>query len=233
MKNIKVFLWAALFGLLVMAAVSCGKGGGISSLDVVGKDSINSFDKLLQQTARQVTQDAMNGGWSLAAPDNMARFIWSKNYAESPLHDVMLELDAAPFLAAGLDPDKLPENFAFYEGMLMVGTKLGEETLKYSGEVTPLASYEQIVKLKRSSIGYHGALDHYGVSLGDGNMFEWAKDMSTNDKDMVFVLNPEPFIAAGADPNKIEGWAFAKVTVDDANGKPVEVDKLLKPFNLQ
>ncbi|GHU31573.1 hypothetical protein FACS1894172_06690 [Spirochaetia bacterium] len=232
MKKTSVFMAATLFTLLVMVAVSCDKGGGISSLDVVGKDSINSFDKLLQQTARQVSPDEMNGGWSLAAPDNTARFIWSKNYAESPLHDVMLELDAAPFLAAGLDPDKLSENFAFYEGMIMVGTKLGEETLKYSGEVTPLASYEQIVKLKRNSIGYHGALDHYGVNLGDGNLFEWAKDMSTNDKDMVFVLNPEPFIAAGVDPDRIEGWAFAKVTVDDANGKPVEVDKILKPINL-
>ena len=94
MKKTTVFGWAALLGLLVLAAVSCGKGGGISSLDVVGKESINSFDKLLQQTARQVTPDEMNGGWSLAAPDSMARFIWSKNYAESPLHDVMLELDA-------------------------------------------------------------------------------------------------------------------------------------------
>jgi hypothetical protein len=133
---------------------------------------------------------------------------------------------------AGLNPERLPENFAYYEGMIMVGTKLGEEVVKYTGDATPLASYEQIVKLKRSSIGYHGALDHYGVNLGDGNLFEWAKDMGTNDKDIVFVLNPEPFIQAGVDPTKIEGWAFAKVTVDDANGKPVEVDKILKPFNL-
>jgi hypothetical protein len=162
----------------------------------------------------------------------MARFIWSKNYAESPLHDVMLEFDAAPFIAAGLDPEKLPENFAYYEGMIMVGTKLGQEVLEYAGEATPLASYEQIVKLKRNTIGYHGDLDHYGVNLGDGNLFEWAKDMGTNDKDIVFVLNPEPFIAAGVDPSMIDGWAFAKVTVDDANGKPVEVDKILKPFNL-
>jgi hypothetical protein len=144
----------------------------------------------------------------------------------------MLEFDAAPFIGAGLNPEKLPETIAFYEGKIMVGTKLGQEVLKYQGEVTPLTSYEQIVKLKRSAIGYHGALDHYGVNLSGGNLFEWAKDMSTNDKDIVFVLNPEPFLAAGVDPNKIEGWAFAKVTVDDENGKPIEVDKILKPFNL-
>jgi hypothetical protein len=53
-------------------------------------------------------------------------------------------------------------------------------------------------------------------------LFEWAKDMTTNDKDIVFVL----------DPARITGWAFAKVTVDDENGKPVQVDKILKPFNL-
>jgi hypothetical protein len=224
MKN--VFTWAGLLVLLTLTAVSCGK------LDVVGKDSTASFDKVLKQIPQAVTQDEMNGGWSLTAPDSSVRFIWSKNYAESPLHDVMLEFNAAPFLAAGLDPDKLPENFAYYEGKIMVGTKLGQEQLRYQGEATPLASYEQIVKLKRSSIGYHGALDHYGVNLGDGNLFEWAKDMSANDKDIVFVLNPEPFIAAGVDPARIEGWAFAKVTVDDANGKPIEVDKILKPFDL-
>jgi hypothetical protein len=224
------FIGVGLMAMIMLMALSCDKLG--SSLDVVGKDSINSFDKVLKQIPQAVKPDEMNGGWSLAAPDNSARFIWSKSYAASPLHDVMLELDAAPFIGAGLDPEKLPETIVFYEDKIMVGTKLGQEVLKYQGEVTPLASYEQIVKLKRSAIGYHGAMDHYGVNLSGGNLFEWAKDMSTNDKDIVFVLNPEPFLAAGVDPNRIEGWVFTKVTVDDENGKPVEVDKILKPFNL-
>jgi poly-D-alanine transfer protein DltD len=64
-------------------------------------------------------------------------------------------------------------------------------------------------------------------------MFEMAKDMSKNDKDIVFVLNPQAFIDAGVDPAKVEGWIFAKIKVEDAKGKMVEVDKLLKPFNLQ
>jgi hypothetical protein len=224
MKRIHGFMGAGFFALL--ALVSC------EQLDVVGTDSVKSFDKVLQQIPRSVTPDEMNGGWSLAAPDNSVRFIWSKNYAESPLHDVMLEFSAAPFIGAGLDPAKLPENFAYYEGKIMVGTKLGQEQLKYQGEAAPLTSYEQIVKLKRKAIGYHGAMDHYGVSLGDGNLFEWAKDMGTNDKDIVFVLNPEPFINAGVDPARIEGWVFTKVTVDDENGKPIQVDKILKPFDL-
>jgi hypothetical protein len=226
MKKVFGLAEMGLLSLLLLILLSCG------NLDVVGKDSVSSFEKILNTMPQAVKPDEMNGGWSLDAPDNEARFIWSRNFAESPLHDVMREFNAAPFIAAGLDTEKLPDTFAVYEGKIMIGAKLGQEVLKYNGAPTPLASYEQIVKLKRSAIGYHGALDHYGVNLSDGNLFEWAKDMSVNDKDIVFVLNPEPFIKAGLNPNNIEGWAFAKVTVDDANGKPVEVDKILKPFNL-
>ena len=214
--------------LLIAAAAAAG----CAKLDVVGTESIRSFDAVLQRIPQLVRADDMNGGWSLAAPDGTVRFVWSRNYAQSPMHDVMLEFDAAPFLAAGLDPAKLPADFAYYDNKLMVGSKLGAENITYAGEVTPLASYEALVRLKRKAIGYHGALDHYGVNLGGGNLFEWAKDLATNDKDIVFVLDPAPFIAAGADVNNIAGWLFAKVTVDDENGKPIQVDKLLKPFDL-
>jgi hypothetical protein len=226
MKRTRQIIWAGLFSLLILMAVSCGK------LDVVGTESVKSFNAILDKAPQEISTDEMTGGWALFSPDGTTKFIWSKNYAESPLHDVMIVFEAQPFIDAGLDINRLPENFTVFEGMIMVGTKLGQEVLKYTGEATPLTSYEQIVKLKRGAIGYHGALDHYGVNLGDGNLFEWAKDMGTNDKDIVFVLNPEPLIAAGLDPSRIDGWVFAKVTVDDANGKPVEVDKILKPFNL-
>ncbi len=201
-------------------------------LDVVGKASVTSFKAVLAAAEDKVTQDDMNGGWSLAAPDDSIRFIWSKDYSKSPMHDVMLELDAQPFLDAGMDTGKLPDSFAFYDGKLMVGAKLGKDELKYSGEATPLASYEMIVSKYRDAVGYHAALDHYNVSVGGGNLFEWAKDMSKNDKDIVFVLDPAPFIASGVDPYAVEGWAYAKVPVD-INGKPTEVDKLLKPFDLK
>lgn len=222
-KKISLLL-AGVIGLISLAACA--------QLDVVGKESVTSFRAVLDTMGDQVEADEKNVGWSLPAPDGAVRFIWSKDYSKSPVHDVMLEFDAQPFIDAGLDTGKLPESIAFYDNMLMVGKKLGTNELKYEGNATPLAAYEQIVNLYRSTIGYHTALDHYGVSLGDGNMFEWAKDMSTNDKDIVFVLNPEPFIKAGVDPKAVEGWTFAKVTVD-VDGKPTEVDKFLKPFNLK
>jgi hypothetical protein len=75
---------------------------------------------------------------------------------ESPLHDVMIVFEARPFINAGLDISKLPENITVLDDMIMVGTKLGQEVLKYSGDLTPIASYEQIVNLKRTASAIMG-----------------------------------------------------------------------------
>jgi hypothetical protein len=217
---------AIIVFLAVFAVISCAK------LDVVGKKSIESFGAVLEKLPQKPAADDLNTGWKLSAPDNSAQFFWSGSYSESNLYDVMLVFSAQPFIEAGLDVEKLSQVLRVFENTIIVGTKLEQGNNKLQGDLGPIASYEQIVKVNRDRINYHGALDHYGIVLDGGNMFEWARDMGTNDKDIVFVLNPEPFIAAGVDPNKIEGWVFAKVPVDDENGKPIQVDKLLKPFNL-
>lgn len=231
-KHAKLITLGGIGIIAVIALIIVGFKFLGGTLDVVGKESVTSFERVLNTIPDSVKADEMNGGWSLDAPDGTARFIWSENYSKSPLHDVMLELDAKPFTDVGLDTGKLPENFAAYEDKLMVGAKLGNDDLKYDGDPTPLAAYEQIVSNYRDTIGYHTALDHYGVNLGDGNLFEWAKNLDTNDKDIVFVLNPEPLINAGVDPEKVEGWTYAKVPVE-VDGKPAEVYKLLKPFSLK
>ncbi|MBN2876335.1 MAG: hypothetical protein JXL85_01655, partial [Bacilli bacterium] len=81
-------------------------------------------------------------------------------------------------------------------------------------------------------VGYHAALDHYGLSLQDGNVFEWAADVNTNDKDIVFVLNPQTLIDAGANVEAVEAWIFAEVEIMNADGTMKMVPKLLKPFDL-
>ena len=234
----KIKLAAAVaVGLAVVGSLTACSG--LKGLDVVGQQSVASFDEVLKAIPDQVKADERNVGWSLEAPDGSVRFIWSQDYSETPLHDVMLELDAKPFVEAGLDTSKLPGNYAAYEGMLMVGRKLGSDKLSYTGDVTPLAAYEQIVNNYRDAINYHTSLDHYGVKLGDGNLFEWARDMNTNgynnenqDKDIVFVLNAEPLIAAGADPEKVEGWVYNQVPIEENGGK-AQAWKFLKSFNLQ
>lgn len=205
---------------------------GCADTDTIGKQSITSFREVLNAMPDNVSADDMNGGWSLASPDGTERFIWSKDFSSGTPHDVMLEFTAQPFIDAGLDISKLPADMVLGD-TLMVGDTLGDEKITYKTDATPLESYKKIVELNRERIKYHSDLDHYGINLGNGNMFEWAKDMDTNDKDIVFVLDPQTFIDAGVDPEKVEGWLFAKVTVMDENGKKIQVDKLLKPFEIQ
>ncbi|MFR3729367.1 hypothetical protein [Lacrimispora sp.] len=238
-KNGKLIaaIGGAVIVVAAIAAAAIKTAGG--DLDVVGKDSVKSFEAVLNALPGQVTKDEANAGWSLRAPDGEVRFIWSEDYSKSPLYDVMLEFDAAPFVKAGLDSEKLPDHYAFHDGKITVGTRFGKDQRTDKGESAPLLAYRQIVKHYRSAINYHTAMDHYGVKLGDGNLFEWAKNMETNtvsnenqDKDIVFVLNPDPLLAAGVDPDKVEGWVYAAVPVEE-NGKNLEVYKFLKPFDLK
>jgi hypothetical protein len=209
--------------------------GSCSKLDVIGTGSVKAFDEVLNAMGSGAGQNGISQtdiGWARLAPDGEARFVWSDDYSGSARYDAAVEFQAQPFINAGLDPDQLPDNYIIQGDQLVVGTKFGDATFDSGRDATAIGSYELIVGHYREAVGYHTALDHYGVSLGDGNMFEWAKDMKTNDKDIVFVLNPEPLIDAGANPEQVDGWVYAKVPVM-VDGKASEVYKLLKPFDLQ
>lgn len=235
-KIILVILTVVIVVAVFLVVIFKTVGG---NLDVVGKSSVTSFEKILNQISNKVSKDDMNAGWSLESLDGSVKFIWSEDYSKSPLHDIMLELDAKPFTDAGLNTSKLPKNYTAYDGKLMVGSKLSSNKSNFNGNSTALKAYEQIVKNHRSSVGYHTSLDHFNVNVGDGNLFEWAKDMIKNgstgenqNKDIVFVLNPEPLIAAGVQPNKVQGWVYAQVTIE-INRKPTKVYKFLKAINLK
>lgn len=222
MKKKLIFIAFSMIAMIGLTA--CNK------LDVIGDYSVKSFRTLMDNMKDNVTEDTVFGGWSLEAPDGEARVLWSEDFSKTN-PDVMMEVDAKPFLDAGLDTSKLPEGMLVGD-KIVVGEELGNETFSYAGEADPLATYEQIVDHYRDNIGYHIALDHFGLSLSGGNMFEWAKDMAKNDKDIVFVLNPEPFLEAGVDTSKLQGWTFATVPTMDENGRKTQADKLLKPFDL-
>lgn len=224
---------ALVLAVVLVFTAACAR------LDVVGQQSVNAFDEVLKAASDRVSADEQNAGWSLTAPDGSARFVWSANLGKGVLYDVLLAVDAAPFVDAGLDTSRLPENYTVVGDLVLVGIRLDDDGQTPTEGTTPLASYRQIVDKHASVIGYHSAMDHYNVDLGGGNLFEWAKDLSVNtvdnsnqDKDIVFVLNPEPLIAAGVDPQKVEGWVYATVNMG-MGAKPEQVYKLLKPFDLK
>lgn len=221
----KILLMLVLSMVLILSLAACG------GTDVVGETSADSFGKLLEAMPEQIEADENGQGWVLNAPDGSASFFWGKDNSGERSYDVFIETDIQPFLEAGLKGEMLPPGIVS-EDKIIVGIDLGDDKLWKDKETDPLDSYRQILKSNRDAIQYHGELDHYGINIGRGNVFEWAKDMGTNDKDMVFVLDPEIFIEAGVDPGKVDGWVFGKVKVDGEDGKPVEVEKFLKPFDI-
>lgn len=211
---------------LIFSLAACG------GTDVVGETSADSFGKLLEAMPEQIEADENDQGWVLNAPDGSASFFWGKDYSVQGSYDALIETDIQPFLEAGLKSEMLPPG-TVSEDKIIVGIDLEDDKIVKDKTTDPLDSYRQILGSNRDAIQYHGELDHYGINIGGGNVFEWAKDMGTNDKDLVFVLDPGVFIEAGVDPEKVDGWVFGKVKVDGEDGKPVEVEKFLKPFDIQ
>ncbi len=219
--------------------------GGCAATDVVGKVAATSFKAVLDASKDRVSFVVEDSAWALASSvgdEVLLSTDFARNSASAggmvdmDKPDAEFTFDAAPFIAAGLDIMKLPMaegiKYEIEDGRFMLHFELGNDAFAADAAKTFDATFGEIVRTQRSRIGYHEKLDHYGISLGNGNMFEWAKDLSKNDKDIVWVLNPEPFIAAGVDPARIEGWVFAKVETKDDKGKIIYVDKLLKPFNI-
>ncbi|MFA5457678.1 MAG: hypothetical protein WC261_08630 [Synergistaceae bacterium] len=213
-----------IFGLLIYTLAAT------DTTDVIGKRSIGSFNAVLSAMPENVAEDGASGGWAITSPGG-ERFIWSRSSDPDMSYDLTLEFDSKPFLDAGLNADMLPEGMVMGEKIVIVSALDGGRPTD-PGAASPLELFREIVRSKREYINYHAALDHFGIKIGNGNAFEWAKDIGTNDKDIVFVLDPAVFMDAGVDPSKLEGWLYAKVKTMDESGKPVEVYKFLKPYNI-
>lgn len=219
----KSILAVSVLGM-VIALSAC------KAADVVGKIAVTSFKEVVTASGEKVYADEKNNRWIFEAPTG-EKLGLSKDLSAGK-SDIVFELDAKPFIQAGLDAAKLPSDQFAYDkntNKITMNFDLGNDKFTYNNETTAVDTFQKIVDTHRDLIGYHEKLDHYGIAVGNGNKYEWAKDISKNDKDIVFVLNPQPFIDAGVDPSKVEGWVFAKVE----EKKGVEVEKFLKPFNLK
>ena len=192
---------------------------GCSALDVVGKDAIRAFGDLLV-----VLPAEENGadGWRITAPDKSAWFDWDNQ-------SVSMTVDAQPFVSAGMDPNKLENGIVGGNNLVFFSPAFN--MLNQNAQSGPLEQFEKNAGFLREHVGYHMGMDHYNISLGSGNMFEWAKNLDINESDIVFVLNPDPLIAAGVQPDSVDGWIYAKVAVH-INGRPADEWKFLKPFEL-
>lgn len=225
----------SLLVLLGMLLASIFIFSGCEAADVVAKVSLTSFDALVKAVPAPVIFDSEKGGWVINGMDGKERIILSTDFS-SDHPDIVLELDAAPFLNAGLDASKLPGNQYRYDaatGKIEMAFEYGAEKFGPETEKSALDAFRKIVKAHRNIIGYHEEGDHYKIDLGNGNSFAWAKELSTNKTDMAFILNPKPWVDAGVDTAQLKEWAFIKMPVIDKEGKPAKVDVFIKGFNVK
>jgi hypothetical protein len=223
MRNMNLMLKAMSIGIALFALAGC------SELDVVAKYATSSFDSM----TRLASVSHNDSGWTIVSPGG-ERFSIADDFSVGT-SDLAFSFDASPFIEAGLDVAKLPSDYVFDSGSNTITLSFDADSKPSAGEPSGsiLDSFRRLVASNRSMIGYHMQADHYGISLGNGNVFEWARAMSSNDKDIVFALNPGPLIASGLDPVKTKKWVFTKVNVMDENRKNVLVEKLVMSYNFK
>jgi hypothetical protein len=200
-------------------------------LDVVQKDAVRAFGDVLKLLPSEEYEQSR---WRLTAPDGTAWFAFDNMSMD-------MAVDAEPFVSAGADLSKLPNSG---EHNLNPGRdsiwfmSQGFDMLNQNVKDSPLEQFNRDVAFLRRYLGYHEDMEHYNIDL-NGAVFEWAKDLSTVEKtgknqelDIVFALNPEPLIAAGVEPGKVEGWSYDTVKVM-ADGRETDVYRFLKPFDLK
>lgn len=214
--------------LLILVALIGLVSVGCQKTDVVVTSGLKSFEALAAVPALN-TQVNADGYVTLTAPNGESVSLTTKPEASDK--DLLLTLDLAPFVAAGLDITKLPEGYSTNDNQLIIASEFTDKAYSKAAN-DAVTALNGLIAAQRDRFGYHEALDHYGIGFGNGNMFEWAKDMAKNDKDYVFVLEPTLLAEAGLNPETVEGWLYADVEVKGDNGQKQTVKKLLKPFDL-
>lgn len=190
--------------------------------DVVKRFAITSFNDLMISGLKKERTDS---SWVITLPDNTSNLILKTDRSGTA---VSLVMDAKPFVDAGLDVNKLPSDMKVENNKLSITSIYGNKKLK-DNSIAIDNIFDNIVTAYRDKLSYHNTLGHFGLAVGDGNAFEFAKDISKNEKDIVIALNPDTLSKASVDINKVNGFIVADVKMD--NGKTVK--KLLKVFNIE
>lgn len=193
---------------------------GCVNTDVVRTYSEKSLEQIVTNF-KEIVKDEDNR--YILTSDDSNSLIVRKNYSESE-EDIIMELDAAPFINAGMSETNIPNNYRVENNKLIIPTDFGKGESNSFLEAFFLSADNQ-----RNKLSYHKELDHYGVELYYGNKFEFAKDCKTNDKDIVFVLAVEPLKELNIDVKNIEGWTFK--TIRQTNG--TEVDVIVKAYDME
>ena len=214
-----------LFIVLAMSLilVSCDR------LDVIKNHSLKSFTDISVSMPESVFFDPENSCWVVSAPDKSARFMLQQQERSIAL---VLEFAAEDFLGAGLSVDNLPREVTYhpqrhtlsiYENISAVDDLPTEAGI--------LAVIESVINADRRRFGYHSFGDHYGIEIGAGNFFMWARDRESNQNTVAFMLSAGMFSESAVKLENIKGWRVA--TIDAHEGKKtVQAKRLVKSYKI-
>ncbi|MHB8963521.1 MAG: hypothetical protein ACYC5K_10255 [Saccharofermentanales bacterium] len=197
--------------------------GGCATLDVVRSQGKESLVSILKQFP-DIEVEESGSDYSAISSDGSTILLVSRDFSVTLDGDLLISTPLKPFTDAGLDAAKLSGNFRADADRLYLAEEFGSAAV--DGSALPDFIFAA-VDTDRSSFSYHDELDHFGVSLGEGK-FEWAKDYTNNDKDIVFILSADPLSSAGVDVQNVEGWIF--LVMPDKDGK--DMNLLVKPSDL-
>jgi len=214
----KIMAVSALVISLAVLTAAC------SGADVVRKYRPGSFTKIVAAYPDLVTDTTKTDHYFSLTVDGQTMLKISHDYSLTGANDIMIVTPLKPFTDAGLDPAKLGDGYAVSGDMFELTADYGNGT---GMKDTVTDSLFDSVTHDRSVLTYHTALDHYGIKLTNGK-FEYAKDYTNNDKDIVFVLAADPLKAVGVDVQNVSGWVFKTMQNEDGSS----IDVLLKPYDL-
>jgi hypothetical protein len=191
---------------------------GCERLDVVANYAVKSFSELSSTVPGGVVKE--NAGHTIYSPDRTESFIYGDN--------ILLSFDLVPFINAGLNSNSLNGYIFIIEKRLIIRANISG-----SDSISAITAFEETLRKNRKNLSYHMDHDVFEFELGSGNSFRWAKDLRSNIRDMVFVLNPASLVPMGIDTEKLAGWRLTDVPVRDSNGKMTTAQRLLKFFNIK
>lgn len=198
---------------------------GCADTDVVLKYSPGSLDAITKAFPNIAGEADMETHYAPLTIDKETALIVSHDYSKTGKDDILIETPLKPFTDAGLDTSKLGEGYKVQNDKFYLTSDYGNGTgLKNNIR----DSLFEAVKSDRKVLTYHQTLDHYGIKLTQGK-FEWAKNYTKNDKDIVFVIAAKPLADIGVDVGNIQGWTF--LTMKDESGN--DTDVLVKPYDLK
>ena len=206
---------------LVLAAALLA---GCAATDVILKYSPSSLDTIVEKFPAIVTDSTQTDHYFYLSVDGETLLKVSNDFSLTD-EDIAIQTPLKPFTDAGLDPAKLGAGYRTDGTLLYLVADFGAGT---GVQNTITNALFESAKANRAVLTYHADLDHYGIQLPAGK-FEWAKDESVNDKDIVFVIAAQPLFDLGVDVQNVEGWIF-KTMKDDAGR---DFDVLLKPYSLE